>query len=94
MIYICLQTVTTASELRKPVYRSVAAQSVDYDQMFGLMSAVKWDVHEIMSLHSNYVDVLLQVSIFAYNTCACIYPSIWVWPIQYQLFVIRYLHMW
>lgn len=55
------QTVSTASELRKPIYWIVAAKAIDYEQMLLLMSGVKWDIKEIMSQHNIYVDVLLKV---------------------------------
>uniref|UniRef100_A0AAY4EJ85 VPS50 EARP/GARPII complex subunit n=1 Tax=Denticeps clupeoides TaxID=299321 RepID=A0AAY4EJ85_9TELE len=54
------QTVSTASELRKPIYWIVAAKAIDYEQMLLLMAGVKWDVKEIMSQHNVYVDVLLK----------------------------------
>ena len=56
------QTVSTAQELRRPVYRGVAVTSIDYDALLQQMALVKWDVKDIMSQHSAYVDVLLQVS--------------------------------
>uniref|UniRef100_A0A671TLW6 VPS50 subunit of EARP/GARPII complex n=1 Tax=Sparus aurata TaxID=8175 RepID=A0A671TLW6_SPAAU len=54
------QTVSTASELRKPIYWIVAAKAIDYEQMLLLMAGVKWDIREIMSQHNVYVDVLLK----------------------------------
>ncbi|XP_065148061.1 syndetin isoform X2 [Paramisgurnus dabryanus] len=54
------QTVSTASELRKPIYWIVAAKAIDYEQMLLLMVGVKWDIKEIMSQHNVYVDVLLK----------------------------------
>ncbi|KAF8795632.1 Syndetin like protein [Argiope bruennichi] len=56
----CSQTVSQAAELRRPVYMAVAARSIDYEQIVVLMSTVKWDVNEIMSQHSSYVDILLR----------------------------------
>lgn len=56
------QTVSQASELRRPIYMAVAARTVDYEQVVTLMAAVKWDINEIMSQHSGYVDILLRVS--------------------------------
>lgn len=56
-----LQTVSTASELRKPIYWIVAAKAIDYEQLLVLMANVKWDVKEIMSQHNVYVDALLKV---------------------------------
>lgn len=58
------QTVSTASELRKPIYWIVAAKAIDYEQMLLQMANMKWDVKEIMSQHNIYVDSLLKVSIF------------------------------
>ncbi|XP_062899909.1 syndetin isoform X2 [Mobula hypostoma] len=54
------QTVSTASELRKPIYWIVAAKAIDYEQMLHLMASVKWDIKEIMSQHNVYVDTLLK----------------------------------
>ncbi|XP_039978181.1 syndetin isoform X1 [Xiphias gladius] len=54
------QTVSTASELRKPIYWIVAAKAIDYEQMLLMMTGVKWDIREIMSQHNVYVDVLLK----------------------------------
>uniref|UniRef100_A0A672IR53 VPS50 EARP/GARPII complex subunit n=1 Tax=Salarias fasciatus TaxID=181472 RepID=A0A672IR53_SALFA len=53
-------TVSTASELRKPIYWIVAAKAIDYEQMLLMMAGVKWDIREIMSQHNVYVDVLLK----------------------------------
>lgn len=50
-------------ELRKPVYRSVAGRCIDADHFVQMMSSVKWDVKDIMSQHSTYVDALLQVHV-------------------------------
>ncbi|XP_069769749.1 syndetin isoform X2 [Narcine bancroftii] len=54
------QTVSTASELRKPIYWIVAAKAIDYEQMLHLMASVKWDIKEIMSQHNVYIDTLLK----------------------------------
>ncbi|KAI5939423.1 Syndetin [Manis javanica] len=54
------QTISTASELRKPIYWIVAGKAIDYEQMLLLMANVKWDVKEIMSQHNIYVDALLK----------------------------------
>ena len=58
-----LQTVSVASELRRPVYRGVASRCIDFEKILQLMATVKWDIKDIMSQHSAYVDVLLQVRI-------------------------------
>ncbi|XP_038044483.1 syndetin-like [Patiria miniata] len=54
------QTVSVASELRRPVYRGVASRCILFERMLQLMCTVKWDIRDIMSQHSTYVDVLLQ----------------------------------
>ncbi|XP_071803209.1 syndetin-like isoform X1 [Asterias amurensis] len=54
------QTVSVASELRRPVYRGVASRCILFERMLQLMATVKWDIKDIMSQHSTYVDVLLQ----------------------------------
>ena len=53
---------SVAGELRRPVYRSVASQAVDYQRVYDLMQSVRFDPKELMSQHSHYVDVMLQVS--------------------------------
>jgi hypothetical protein len=50
-----------ATELRKPVYRPVARQAVNYEQVLQQMLTVRWDIKEIMSQHNSYVDTLLRV---------------------------------
>lgn len=54
------QTISTAVELRRPIYMAVSARGVDYDQVLALMVKVNWDILEIMSQHSLYVDILLR----------------------------------
>lgn len=54
------QTVNMAEELRKPVYWSVSAQAVNYDQVLGQMASVRWDIKDIMSQHNPYVDSILR----------------------------------
>ena len=58
-----LQTLSTAAELRRPVYRAVALRSVNVDSCLQQMMTVKWDIKDIMSQHSGYVDSLLHVSL-------------------------------
>lgn len=67
----CTQTVSTASELRKPIYWIVAAKAIDYEQMLLMMAGVKWDIREIMSQHNVYVDVLLKVTTNKKSECWC-----------------------
>lgn len=70
------QTVSTASELRKPIYWIVAAKAIDYEQMLLMMAGVKWDIREIMSQHNVYVDVLLKVTLHKKYAADC-WCNIW-----------------
>ncbi|PNF39556.1 Syndetin [Cryptotermes secundus] len=54
------QTVTASAELRRPVYMCVAATAVDSKVILALMAKVNWEVKEVMSQHSKYVDILLR----------------------------------
>lgn len=54
------QTVKMAAELRKPIYRVVSTQAIDYTSLVYQMSMVKWDVKDIMSQHNTYVDIILK----------------------------------
>lgn len=38
----------------------VSVKSIQYENIVSLMSQVKWDIKEILSLHNNYVDLLLR----------------------------------
>lgn len=53
-------TVKITPEIRHHVYTAVAAQVIDYDGILSRMSSVKWDISDLMSQHSQYVDVLLR----------------------------------
>lgn len=59
---IYVQSVSVASEVRKPVYSCVAWRAVDVRQAYALMLKVNWEVKDVMSQHSHYVDVILRVS--------------------------------
>jgi hypothetical protein len=56
-----LQTVTATAELRHPVYTCVSASAVNFKVILALMAKVDWEVKEVMSEHSQYVDILLRV---------------------------------
>ncbi|KAK9886357.1 hypothetical protein WA026_015875 [Henosepilachna vigintioctopunctata] len=59
------QDVVCAVDLRKPVYMSVCVQAFDLRQILIMMSKINWEVKDVMSQHSYYVDVLLkEVHIF------------------------------
>lgn len=51
-----------AQDLRLPIYTSVACRCLDTDHIISLMNRVQWDIKEVMSQHSHYVDVILQVN--------------------------------
>lgn len=58
------KTLNVAWEVRRPVYRAVVARSLDADNCLLMMASVKWDVKDIMSQHSAYVDALLDVRLY------------------------------
>ncbi|CAI8049390.1 Syndetin [Geodia barretti] len=55
------QTVQTAPELRKPAYHGIAIKALPCDQILQRMVTVKWDIRDIKSQHSSYVDSLVQI---------------------------------
>uniref|UniRef100_A0A0K2V6X7 Coiled-coil domain-containing protein 132 n=1 Tax=Lepeophtheirus salmonis TaxID=72036 RepID=A0A0K2V6X7_LEPSM len=72
-------------ELRKPIYMSVCGFVSNYDHITYLMSRVSWDVKEVQSQHSHYVDVMLReqqmfsirLDTLEQNANFDIYPEIW-----------------
>ncbi|XP_071532040.1 syndetin [Panulirus ornatus] len=54
------EELTDQDKIRHHVYTAVAAQVIDYDGILSRMSSVKWDISDLMSQHSQYVDVLLR----------------------------------
>ncbi|XP_046674194.1 syndetin [Homalodisca vitripennis] len=54
------QSVSVASEVRRPVYACVAWRAVDIRQALSLMMRVNWEVKDVESKHSNYVDFILR----------------------------------
>ena len=55
------QTLAVAQDLRLPIYTSAVCRCLETEHIVGLMSRVQWDIKEVMSQHSHYIDVLLQV---------------------------------
>lgn len=55
------QAVIVSLELRKPIYAVVSCKAVDFPSVAVQMDKVNWEVKELMSQHSGYVDVLLRV---------------------------------
>lgn len=56
-----VQTIVSAADLRKPVYMTVASRAIDAAGILNSMNRVNWEVRDVMSQHSHYVDTLLQV---------------------------------
>ncbi|XP_054267533.1 syndetin-like [Macrosteles quadrilineatus] len=54
------QSVSIAEEVRRPVYACVAWRAVDVKQTLSLMARVNWEVKDVMSQHSGYVDLILR----------------------------------
>nr|XP_045603375.1 syndetin-like [Procambarus clarkii] len=67
-------TVKITPEIRHHVYTAVATQVIDYDGILNRMACVKWDISDLMSQHSEYVDVLLRQLQVWYNSM--LIPSI------------------
>ncbi|XP_076244228.1 vacuolar protein sorting 50 isoform X1 [Calliopsis andreniformis] len=55
-----MQTIASTPDLRKPVYMAVASQAFDVANILNLMNRVNWEVTDVMSQHSGYIDALLQ----------------------------------
>ena len=53
------QTVSIVAELRRPVYCGVSDKLIDPTRLLQQMSMVKWDIKDIMSQHSRYIDSIL-----------------------------------
>lgn len=63
-----MQTIASAVDLRKPVYMAVTSQAFDVANILNLMNKVNWEVTDVMSQHSNYIDALIQVCLHLSNT--------------------------
>lgn len=55
-----IQTIEVIVDLRDPVYMTTCAKAINSDVILQLMSKVAWDIREVKSQHSQYVDVLLR----------------------------------
>lgn len=54
-------TIPSVTDLRKPVYMAVVTQALDITGVMTLMTKVNWEVRDVMSQHSSYVDKILKV---------------------------------
>ena len=61
----------TIPELRHPVYQAVTDRVLNQDSIVALISAVKWDIKDIMSQHNSYVDMILRVGEPSYFISFC-----------------------
>ena len=52
-------TVATCVDLRRPVYNGIAARAIKYTSLIQEMGNVKWDLKEIVSEQSPYVEMIL-----------------------------------
>lgn len=48
-------------EMRECIYGCVARRLMDYDRLVADVATTKWDINELQSQHSVYVDNLLKV---------------------------------
>ncbi|XP_063219060.1 syndetin [Bacillus rossius redtenbacheri] len=55
-----MQIVQVTMDVRQPVYMCVAGRAVDFNQIIIQMSKVNWEVKDVRSEHSQYVDNLLR----------------------------------
>ncbi|XP_034238333.1 syndetin isoform X2 [Thrips palmi] len=61
-----LQMVSVASDLRLPVYACISGRALDLRTMLNMMARVNWEIKEVSSQHSPYVDsVLRDMQIFS-----------------------------
>ena len=59
-------TVSAAVDLRTPVYLAAVYHSLNIDPLLVQMSKVSWDLRDVVSQHSPYVDQLLhQLQVFS-----------------------------
>lgn len=63
-----MQTIASTVDLRKPVYMAVVSQAFNVANILNLMNRVNWEVTDVMSQHSNYIDALIQVRVAFYET--------------------------
>lgn len=57
-------TLGCIENLRDPIFMTSCDKAINSDVILPLMSKVAWDIREVRSQHSQYVDILLRVSNF------------------------------
>ena len=55
-----LNTIKKAESIRIPMYLYIARIAIDYTLIQDMISKVNWDLSDIMSENSAYVDILLK----------------------------------
>ena len=62
IFFLFLKTIQTIADLRDPVYMTSCSKAVNADVISQLMAKVAWDIRDVKSQHSQYVDILLRVT--------------------------------
>ena len=62
LILLFLQTIDILEDLRQPVYMTSCSKVIHSEVILQSMAKVAWDIREVRSQHSQYVDILLRVS--------------------------------
>ncbi|VDK42415.1 unnamed protein product [Anisakis simplex] len=58
--YFYSKVLPVTVDVRECVYGCVASRALNYSQMISAVSSTKWDINELQSQHSGYVDFILQ----------------------------------
>ena len=58
------QTIEAINDLRNPVYMTSCNEAINNETILQLMSKVAWDIRDVKSQHSQYVDILLRVILY------------------------------
>lgn len=61
------QTLMNVIGLRLPVYMTSIQKAINTEVILQLMAKVSWDIKDVKSQHSQYVEVLLRVGELAFE---------------------------
>lgn len=56
--YMCI--IKETPKIRVPIYFYISRVAIDYTQITETITKINWDLHDILSQHNFYVDVLLK----------------------------------
>ncbi len=56
----CLNVIKETPKIRRSIYYYISRVAIDYTQITETITRVNWDLHDILSQHNFYVDVLLK----------------------------------